>query len=274
MRVCAAEQHRWFDRWLKGIENGVEDEAPIQYALIDEPGVISWHAAENWPPAGTESLTLYFDAGTSGSVASANDGTLGRTAAPEAGTDDYAIDPTTTTGSASRWDNAVGAAMAMSYPDLAANDEKCLTYTTPVFEEDLKVVGHPVVHLWMTAEKGDANLHVLLEEIDESGDVQYVTEGVLRASQRKLADPPFDNLGLPYQRCFEEDAVPVPSDEPVEVQLDLHPNAIVVNAGHRLRVAIMGADADNTRPSPLEDNSIRVWRGPNHPSRLELQVQP
>src|SRR5690606_13518595 len=34
VRVYGAEQHRWFDRWLKGIRNGVDSGARINYALM------------------------------------------------------------------------------------------------------------------------------------------------------------------------------------------------------------------------------------------------
>ncbi len=271
-KVSGIEQHRWFDRWLKGIKNGVDEEAPIRFALMDQPGVMSWETAEQWPPAGLSSQPLYFGGGPSESVASKNDGMLVSASPTESAYDDYDIDLTTTTGSATRWDNAVGAAGAMDYSGLTNNDTKCLTYTTAVLEEDLIVIGHPVVTLWLTAKKGDANLHVLLEEVDMDDRVQYVTEGVLRASQRKLAEAPFDNLGLPYQRCFSTDAQQVPSEEPVEVRMDLHPTATIFNAGHRLRVTIMGADADNTKPSELEGNSIRVYRGQDRSSRIELPV--
>jgi hypothetical protein len=271
-RVTTVEAHRWFDRWLKGIENGVEHGPPIHYALMIDPGDMSWERAERWPPAGTTATILHFAPGPTAGVHSVNDGVLAVAAPAAEGFDDYAVDPRTTTGPTSRWDNAVGAAQRMAYPDLLANDKKCLTYTTDVLEEDLTVVGHPVVTLWLTVEKGDANLHVLLEEVDGAGQVHYVTEGVLRASQRKLAEAPFDNLGLPYQRCFAEDAEPVPADEAVEVRMDLHPTASVFNAGHRLRVVIMGADADNTEPSPLAGNSLRIYRDPTRASRIELPV--
>ena len=58
---------------------------------------------------------------------------------------------------ATRWDNAVGAARVMMYPDMAENDAKSLTYTTPPLEEDVAVVGHPVVTLHVTSDTGDAD---------------------------------------------------------------------------------------------------------------------
>ncbi|MFT4538864.1 MAG: putative CocE/NonD family hydrolase [Planctomycetota bacterium] len=271
-RVTAIEQHRWFDRYLKGVQNGIDEEAPIQYAIMVHPDYMYWESAETWPPKGTEDITLHFAPGRGAREVSVNDGSLAMHAPKQASKDHYEIDMTTTTGSASRWDNAVGAAPQVQYGKLALNDKKCLTYTTQAFEEDLLVVGHPVVTIWLSAKKGDANLHVLLEEIDGKGGVQYVTEGALRASQRKLAEPPYDNLGLPYQRCFISDAESVPGTHPVEVRMDLHPTATVFNEGNRLRISIMGADADNTVPSHLSRNSIDVYMGPEHGSRIELPI--
>ena len=274
-RIGAIEQHRWFDRWLKGIENGVDEEPRIQYALMLDPGDWEWRVADEWPPPGTDEVTLWFTAGPSGSIASAHDHGLEIDAPARAGRDDYEIDPSTTTGSTSRWDNAVAAAPVMRYDDLAENDAKSTTYTTAPLEEDLVVVGHPVVKLFVESSRGDVDLHVLLEEIDERGEVRYVSEGVLRASHRKLGEAPYDNLGLPWHRSAREDVEPLPAGQPAEVVLDLHPIANLFDAGHRLRVTVMGADADNTRPSPIElPATLSIHRGGEHASCLSLPVLP
>jgi putative CocE/NonD family hydrolase len=253
-RLAAIEQHRWFDYWLKGIDNGIMDEPTIHYALMEDPGSWTWRSAHSWPPPEAETTLFYLAAGPSGSVESVNDGGLARSAPADGDAHDaYLVDLTTTTGTSSRWDNAVGVPM-MNYAELAANDRKALTYTTPPLESDIAVVGHPVVTLHVTATGGDADFHVLLEEVDGEGAVRYITEGVLRGSHRKLDEAPWYNMGLPYQRSFEADRVPLPSDEPAEIVMDLHPTATVFNAGHRIRVTIMGADADNTEAlvvSPL-----------------------
>lgn len=262
-RLTGIEQHRWFDRWLKGIENGVDEEPPVQYALMIEPGEWEWRAAEAWPPAAAEYRRFDFLPGPSGSVDSVNDGGLAPPVTREGSIDFdvYEVDPTTTTGSASRWDNAVGAAPVMLYRGLAENDRKCLTYTTPPLEEDLVVVGHPLVELKLLCDAPDVALHVLLEEVDERGAVRYVTEGVLRAALRGTSDAPWDNLGLPYQRSFEGDLEPLAEAEVVTVRMDLHPTATVFDAGHRVRVVVMGADADNTEALPLEGTpTIHVWQ--------------
>jgi len=271
-RLVAIEQLRWFDHWLKGIDNGVVDEPPIHYALMEDPGVWSWRSADDWPPSESVAMPFYLSAGPSGSVESTNDGALSESTPSEGDEyDTYTVDPTTTTGTTSRWDNAVGVPL-MAYTELAANDRKGLTYTTPPLESDVTVVGHPVVTLHVAA-TSDVDFHVLLEEVDGAGNVRYITEGVLRGSHRKLSDAPWDNLGLPYQRSFESDQVPLPSDEPAELVMDLHPTAAIFNAGHRIRVTITGADADNTETSRVSPPpTLRIYRSATHASRIALPI--
>ena len=40
---------RWFDYWLKGIDNGIMDESPIHYAVMNDPGDWTWTSADSWP---------------------------------------------------------------------------------------------------------------------------------------------------------------------------------------------------------------------------------
>ncbi|MYH10362.1 MAG: CocE/NonD family hydrolase [Gemmatimonadales bacterium] len=273
IELYAVEQHRWFDYWLKGIENGVLDEAPIHYAVMNDPGDWRWVSADAWPPE-TTSQRLFLAPGTSGSVASVNDGGLSPDAPTvETAFDEYLVDLSTTTGTSSRWDNAVGAAPEMVYPDLRDTDAKSLTYTTPPLESDLTVTGHPVVTLWVTSSKRDADFFVLLEEVDAEGSSRYVTEGVLRASHRALAEAPWENLGLPFQRSYASDVEPLP-EEPAQLRLDLHPTSTVFNAGHRLRVTVMGADRDNAEEVSEDPPTVRVYRSATHPSSVELPVAP
>ena len=128
-----------------------------------------------------------------------------------------------------------------------------------------------MVHLWVTSSTNDGDFIVLLEEVDDEGRSHYVTEGVLRASHRALDDAPWDNLGLPFQRSFREDVTPLPEGVPAELVMDLHPTAAVFNAGHRIRVTILGADADNIE-LPQVAPTYRVYRSGAYASRIVLPV--
>ncbi|MBX3148012.1 MAG: CocE/NonD family hydrolase [Gemmatimonadales bacterium] len=271
VRVLGAEQHRWFDRWLKGIQNGVDSGARINYALMLDPGKWEWRSADEWPAKGVSNVEYFFGGGGSGSVKSVNDGVLA-TAASAAGSDRYLVDLTTTTGTASRWDNAVGQG-PMRYPDLAPNETKALTYTTEALAADLTVVGHPVVTLHVSSNQSDGDFYAVLTEVDSAGVSRYVTEGILRASYRDTTTPPYDYLGLPWHRAYKADRKPLTPGQVVTLQFPLHPTATVFNAGHRLRVTIMGADADNTERPPVRGRpTVTLHRGPEHPSGIRLPV--
>ena len=45
----AAEHLRWYDYWLKGIDNGIMDEPPILYYVMGAPEGENWRTTDEWP---------------------------------------------------------------------------------------------------------------------------------------------------------------------------------------------------------------------------------
>jgi putative CocE/NonD family hydrolase len=155
------------------------------------------------------------------------------------------------------------------------NDEKGLIYTTQPLERAVEITGHPIVHLWISTEAPDLDLFVYLEQVAPDGRVAYVTEGNLRASHRALGEAPFDNLGLPYHRSYEEDVAQMPVREPVELEFDLLPTSRLYLRGSRIRLRITCADADNfetpiLHPAP----EIQLQRNTRHVSFVDLTLRP
>ena len=134
----AAEAHRWFDYWLKGIKNGIMDEPPIHYYLMGLGKKDAWKVADAWPLKNQETRRYYFGPGETGGTASINNGVLNLSSptVPEA-SDAYTVDYTTTTGNRSRW-TAVN--WTHDYPNMRSNDAKALTYTTPPLENAVGIV--------------------------------------------------------------------------------------------------------------------------------------
>jgi hypothetical protein len=226
--------------------------------------------AAEWPLPGAKSQTLLLSGGKTGSTGSVNDGFL-RQKSAAGGADVLSIDYTATSGTATRWDNAVGG--GFGYPDMAPNDRKGLTYTTPPLLSDLEVTGAPVVRLWASSTAKDADVFAYLEEVDAKGVSTYVTEGVLRASQRAVSPAPYDTMGLPYHRAFAEDARELVPGEPVELLFEMEPTSNVFDAGHRLRLTIQGADKDNARTPALAPAPVlTVHRDEARPSAILLPV--
>jgi len=272
-----AEFRRWFDYWLKDIDNGILNEPPIHYWTLGAPAGTEWRSAATWPLPEEQRVAFYFGAGPTGSVASANDGALTRdSSSVRAGGDSYTVDYTTTVGADNRWTRTAGGGSGGEpYADLAANDRKALTYTTDVLDADLEVTGHPVAHLWITSTASDGDFFVYLEEVLPDGSSVMVTEGMLRASHRALADPPYDTHGLPWHPSRAADQQPLEPREPAELVLDLMPTSVLFHRGSRIRVVVTGADAYTFRTAPVSPApTIEVLRDPEHRSRIILPVIP
>jgi putative CocE/NonD family hydrolase len=244
----AAEHLRWYDYWLKGIDNGVMAEPPIYYYTLGLPEKQAWRFAAQWPLPDEQPTPYYF-----------RDGLLDTSPpADSAGQDHYTVDYSTTTREGTAWD-----------------DQKGLTYTSRPLPQNLQVTGHPVVHLWITSTASDGDWFVYLEEVAENGVSQYVTDGVLRTSHRALSEPPFDYIGLPFHRGFAQDVALLPRGEPVELVLDLLPISNIFDAGHRIRVTITGADQGNALTPVLSPPpQVSVHRNARHASHIVLPIIP
>ena len=261
----AAEQIRWFDRWLKGVDNGIDREPPIKYYVIDAPAGREWRAARHWPLVEAKPTNFYLREGKPGRLMREPPVTL-------VSADSQVIDTTATLGKGNRWANTYGG--AIGYPDLAANDAKGFTYTTAVLTDPLEVIGHPVIHLWVTSSARDVDAVVYLEDIEPSGRSTYVTEGGLRASHRKLGTPPFKNFGLPWPSSQVGEATPLPN-APTELVFDLLPTAKRFRPGHRIRVTVQGADRDTHRKViPNPPPRVAIYRDASRPSRIVLPLVP
>ncbi len=268
-----AEHLRFFDYYLKDIQNGIMKEAPIWYYVMGAPAGQAWRSSTQWPLANEQRQKLYLQGGKSGSISSINDGRLDQKMPDAASADQYVVDYTTTTGSTTRWHNGHGT--NFYYGDMTEQGTKSLTYTSAPLTVTLEITGHPVIHLWVSSTAADGDFFVYLEDVDEKGFAEYITEGVLRASHRKLGTPPFQYMNLPWHPSNSADIAPLPKDQPVELVFDLLPTSKLFPIGHRLRIRIAGADADSYRTPTLNPAPIvSVFRGGGTASYIDLPVIP
>jgi uncharacterized protein len=266
-----AEAQRWFDYWLKGIDNGIMAEPPIHYYLQGVDKKTTWRATDTWPLKEQTVTRYYLSAGETDSRVSINSGSLvPNPPAVSQPPDAYTVDYSTTTGKTPHW---TGLATPHKYPNMRANDAKALTYTTPSLEESLDVIGHPVVHLWLTTAAPDLDVFVYLEEVDQYGNSTYISQGNLRASQRSLSQAPFANFGLPWHNYFQSELQSIPAGEPFELVFDLLPTAWQFAPGKSLRITVAFADAGNFDTPVLDPApTLQLLRESSHPSYVELPI--
>ncbi len=209
-----------------------------------------WRSGEVWPPPSTRrALFLQRSRELDG--------------AP--GDDVFEVELSTdaTTGAASRWRSLIGPHRFIGYPERRTQHANAEVFRSAPLERELEITGHPIVWLDAVGPLDDAQVFVYLDAIAPDGSVTYLTEGVLRLAHRAYSDVGF----VVARDHVRADARPLGSD--VEsIPIDLLPLSVHVPAGHRIAVALTGADRDSFDASP--PGPVRF--GLRASSRIELPV--
>jgi putative CocE/NonD family hydrolase len=278
------ERLRFFDRYLKGIKNGIDAEPPIFIYVMNGEG---WRFEDKWPLTRQVVADYYFKEGNAlQKVRTSN------------GSDKYVGDFTTSStygaNGATRW---IPRAVPDDVLKRTDKDLKCLTYTSEPLEQDTEVTGHPIADLWVSSTADNGDFFVYLEDVDEKGEAYYVTEGFLRAGFQSIVPPedilpPGANIDvkpdLPYHGFKKADYVDkiFANDKKVELTFDLMATSWVFKKGHRIRVSIAVADwptfdlhpklspANNPQDPNNIVPTITVYRDAKHHSRIKLPIIP
>jgi uncharacterized protein len=250
------ERLRFFDYWLKDIDNGIMNEPPIYYYTAGAPQGQEWQSASKWPLPSEKPSVYYLHSGNRLDAA----------------------EPAGNAGDTLRVNYDVGKESrpgAFMFQPPGPLDAKGITYTSRPLPADLELTGHPIVHLWVTSTAADGNFFAYLEDVSPAGEVSVITDGRLKASLRSLNTPAYSYLGLPYHRSFAEDARPLSATAPQELVFDMLPLSRVFPAGHCLRVTITGADPrEKERPEVPPAPVVTIYRDKTHASYITLPVVP
>ena len=190
------------------------------------------------------------------------------------GSDVYQVDSTTNMGMYVKFRSVSGQLKTPhTYPDRNKRDSLLMVYNSEPLQEDMEVTGHVQVDVFVSSSTNDAQVFVYLEDIDENGKVQYVTEGELRALHKKVSDEkaPYNQVG-PYHSFLKEDGQALVPGEVAELKFSMLPISYLFKKGHRVRVAIAGADADQFRNMTNDEPLYTIHRSFKYPSRVELPV--
>lgn len=254
-----AQMFEFFDRYLK--DGGEPIESSITYYTL---GADRWTTTETWPPAGFAEETWFL---------SVDESLSNRQPLDSEGADDYTVDFEVTTGRHNRWFTNNGGGGDVVYGDRREMDERLLTYTSRPFEQDREITGHPIITLYVRSTHEDGLFIAYLEDVAPDGRVTYITEGQLRGVMRRISDePPLYRKVGPHHSQLRADAMPLVPGEVAELQFELWPTSVLLRKGHRLRIAIAGADKDTFARYPLDGGTptISVERNAQYPSQITI----
>ena len=251
------EALRWWDRWLKGLDNGIMEEPMLRAWMQDSvrpattyperPG--RWVAESAWPPKGREPLVLHLS---------------GRTLAQVEGRKETQIVASSlSTGvTFGEWCpyGLAGELPADQRPD----DGRSVCFDTAPLSEHIEIFGAPVLSFALSADKPSAMIAARLEDVAPDGSSTLVTYGLLNLTHRDGHEQP-------------EALVP---GQIYTVKVVLNDIAQAFPAGHRIRLALATSHWPIAWPSPemaaltLETGSATLSLPVRQPSPSDDRLLP
>ena len=257
-------QLRWFDHYLKGVDNGVDRESPVDIFIT---GDNIWRQEKEFPLARTVWTDFYLHSGGKAN-GGAGDGTLSTTPPKAEPADTFTYDP----GKPTPYlidARELELSLNEDYAKIHATRSDLLTFTTAALDKPMEITGPMTATLFAATDARDTDWNVMLLDVYPDGHVMRIQDGVARARFREGFDKP--TLLTP--------------GEVHEYQIDLWYTGIVIAAGHRLRVSVASAafpkydrnlntGGDNERETKFVSARQQVLHDSAHPSRVRLPVIP
>jgi hypothetical protein len=245
--------------WLKGEPSGVEKLKAVNYYVMGDtdaegaPGNF-WRSADTWPPP-AEVTSFYFHA----------DQALGEAPPSGPGRLTFKYDPQNPVPTLGGQNLQIARGPMDQRPVESRPD--VLLFTTEPLPEPVEVTGRITATLFISSDCPDTDFTVKLSDVYPNGKSMLVTDGIQRASLRDR---------------FETRQLLEP-DEVYKLDVDLWSTSLILNRGHRLRIAISSsnsprfepnANTGDPHPSPgksrIATNTVHL--SAKHPSRIMLPL--
>ena len=281
---------RWFERWLKGADNGVDREPPVRIFVMGggdahktaEGRVFvggHWREEREWPLSRAVTTPYYVH----------EDGSLSKTKPKASSPTTYSFDPRRPVPTLGGNISSHGKLL-----NLGAMDQRCraevwtcedtrplsarsdvLVFQSAPLDQDLEVTGRLVVKLWAASSAPDTDftaklVDVYLPNVDFPAGVQLnVGDSIVRARYR-------DSL---------EHATMMKPGKVYQFTIEMYPTSLVFKRGHRIRLDISSSnfprfDVNPNTGEPLGQQrqwaiaQNSVYHDPEHPTHIVLPVVP
>jgi predicted acyl esterase len=235
------DQMRFFDYWLKGIDNGIMDEPPVKLAIRYGNDKVVWRNENEWPLARTNWTKWYIDVTSTAAQQGPYTGNISVQNPTNEAACTYAA-----TGMGSMGSTSAASSQVMGggiKPDMGV-----AFYTEPM-AEDVEITGPLSANLWVSSSSEDMDIFITIRHYDEKGEEIMdtgqqgapvpVAKGWLRVSHRELDE----EKSLPYRPYHKHQRrLRLEPGEIVQVQVEIWPTSMVFQKGHRMRVDIQPRD--------------------------------
>nr|WP_263327630.1 CocE/NonD family hydrolase [Neobacillus sp. Marseille-Q6967] len=259
-------QLKWFDCWLKGINNGITEEAPVKIFVMGEN---KWRNEQEWPLKRMVYTPYYLDSNGKANTKE-GDGTLSIKLPQGEISDSYVYDPSNPVPTLGG-----NHLLPMNYPrgpidqQSIESREDVLVYTSDVLQEDIEVTGPVKVILYASSSAVDTDFTAKLIDVHPNQKAFNIVDGIIRAKYRDPNNP--GSLITP--------------NEVYQYEIDLLSTSNLFKKGHRIRVEISSSnfprfDRNTNTGESGRDSSVlktaeqRVFHSEKYPSHIFLPVIP
>jgi uncharacterized protein len=263
---------RWYDHWLKGMDNGVDKDPAVRMWIQGEN---KWRTFDAWPAPETQWTTFYLHSwerlSTKGHLPAAHT---------------YINEPPDA---------------FVQMPPTQTNKIERLRYLSEPLADPLLIAGPISLTFWASLDEDDTNWIVILKDVGPDVSVQTarpgerqvpaglpereLTRGWLKASRRQL-DPERSKPWKPWHTLSPQTIRPVVPGEINEYQVEVLSTANLFEKGHRICLEITSLDlaegvAGETYAEYIPNHVCssktvlhKVFHNAEHPSHLLLPVIP
>lgn len=253
---------RWYDHFLKGVENDVEKETAVEYYTV---GTNEWKKAETWPPSNITYTPFYLQSNGDARTSS-GDGTLSKELPKLSNSCDHYVfdpnDPAPYLIDVSENECSV----PENYRDVEKRKD-VLVFNSEPLEEDIEIAGDIYAVIYAASSARDTDWVVRLTDVDEEGNSIRQSDGIIRARYRHSYEIP---------KLLEPNQI-----EKYEIKMSKIANCF--KKGHRIRVSITSGAKNaifpnhNTGNDPTTDTDMisvnqMVFHSNEFPSHISLPV--
>jgi putative CocE/NonD family hydrolase len=220
----------WYDYHLKGVQNGLESEAPIRIFVMGEN---KWRDEQEWPITRAHETRMYL---TSNGHANSRmgDGVLSDQPPGSEPSDKFAYDPRYPVptygghgsgGGGITRDGAFSVQGPMDQRDTEQRND-VLVYTSNPLPADTEVTGTVELNMFFSTDVKDTDFFATLSDVYPDGRTILLTEGALRTR---------------YRNSILKTALLTPN-QPYEIKIPLWETSNVFKAGHRIRLHVTSSN--------------------------------
>ena len=258
---------RWFDYWLKGIDNGVLNDPPVRIFVMGEN---YWRDEHEWPLARTQ-YTNYYLASGGRANSLLGDGTLSAKRRSGAESDSYVYDPENPVPTLGG--NLCCAQQVPSGPwdqRAAERRDDVLVFTSEPLTAPVEVTGPITMTLFASSNARDTDWTAKLVDVGPDGFARNVQDGIVRAR---------------YREASATTASPIEPGRVYEYTIDMWATSNTFLPGHRIRLEVSSSNfprfdrnlntgEDQATGTRMQKATQTIYHSERYPSHVVLPVIP